>query len=384
MRIALDCRCVFRGMGGIGRYTWSLLHEYASLDRANDYVCYFTHLEPPAPIRLPGRFCVRTFEAGMIDERFDHLILPTALEEDRIDLYHNPTFAVPIVRTGARTVATVHDAVFRRHPTLVEPRLRNYLDQATRRSSLHADHLITVSEFSRVEICGLYAISEERITAIPNGVHLPEPEDHRVNGAAAALSTKGLDSGMYVLYVGSVEPKKNIDVLLLAFKAVSDRQESRCLRLAIAGSRGAAGYPLEERISELGLRERVVILGHVPEEALEALYRHALVFVYPSLYEGFGFPPLEAMARGIPTIVSDASSLPEVVGEDALRVDPRDPELFAQAILGLLSDSTLRDQLSRRGRERAGKFTWRRSAEKHLAVYQSVMSEKHETHPSRL
>jgi glycosyltransferase involved in cell wall biosynthesis len=382
VRIALDCRCVFKGMGGIGRYTWSLLNEYTSLDLENDYVCYFTRLEPPAPLRLSSRFRVRVFEAGMIDERFDNLVLPSALEEDQIDLYHNPTFAVPVVRTRARTVATVHDAVFRRHPNLVEPGLRNYLDHATRRAEKHADHLITVSEFSKREIKSLYQVSEERITAIPNGVRLPNSEKSDSKDAESVLQGRGLSPAGYILYVGSIEPKKNIDLLLQAFKEVLLRGERKGVRLALAGSRGAGQYSIEERIADLGLCENVVVLGYVSEEFLETLYREALAFVYPSLYEGFGLPPLEAMARGVPTIVSDSSSLPEVVGDAGIVVDPKSPALFAQAILDLLKSPTLRQELSKKGAERSHLFTWRQSAKRHLAVYRSILSRQYETHPS--
>jgi alpha-1,3-rhamnosyl/mannosyltransferase len=156
------------------------------------------------------------------------------------------------------------------------------------------------------------------------------------------------------------------------------------LRLALAGSKGQDDYPLEARISALRLEGRVAALGYVPGDLLEVLYRNALVFVYPSLYEGFGIPPLEAMARGVPTVASDAASLPEVVGEDGVLVNPRRPDLLAAAIGDLLRDPARREELSRRGRRRAAGFTWRRSAERHLEIYKAAASLRHESPASRV
>ena len=370
MRIALDCRCVFKGMGGIGRYTWSLLAELASTDLENDYVCYFTRLDLPGPLRLPERFRLRRCDAGMIDERFDQLVLPTILEQDKVDVYHNPTFAVPLIRTKARKIATVHDVVFRRHPELVEPRLRSYLDRATGWAARHADHLITVSEFSRREITDLYPVEPDRVSAIPNGVDAP-PETGDVPDPSA-LAAVGLAPGKYVLYVGRIEAKKNITALLLAWKALSRRKADPFLKLALVGSWDPREYPLKEKVEEFGLGTSVRALGYVPGEMLENLYRNAFVFVYPSLYEGFGFPPLEAMGRGIPTIVSNASSLPEVVGEDAVLVDPTRPEALAGALAELIDSPEKRSELSARGRRRASTFTWAQSAGRHREVYASV------------
>ena len=381
MRIAIDCRSVFQGMGGIGQYAWSLVREFAQLDATNRYVCYFTHLDPPEALQLPANFVIRSFQAGMIDERFDQFILPTLLREDRIDVYHNPTFAVPVVRNGTRTVATIHDVVFRRHPNLVEPKLRRYLDIATRRACNSADRLITVSEFSKKEMVELFEVPPDRVTVISNGVrapaHLAAPSAQTQRG----LMELGLERHRYALYVGSVEPKKNIDLLLRGFRSAVDRLAGFDLKLALAGPRGTEPYDVDSRVKELGISGCVSLLGFVPSDLLEILYRSALLFIYPSLYEGFGLPPLEAMARGVPTIVSNASSLPEVVGDAAILVDPLNPEPLSDAILDLVRDSRRREDLGGKGIERAERFSWRRSAKAHLDVYQSLAS-SHESRAS--
>lgn len=383
MKIALDCRAAFKGMGGIGRYTWSLLQEYAKVDTRDEFVCYFTHLEPPGPLTLPGQFRVKTFEAGMIDERFDQLVLPDLLERDGIDVYHNPTFAVPLVRGRARTVSTIHDVVFKRHPNLVEKRLARYLDKATLRSARMADLIITVSEFSKREIMSLYNVPADRIRVIPNGGHLPRLGwEGRAN--SKILQGLGLKTGGYALYVGSLEPKKNIRVLLDTFSSLAKEGRHPDLKLVLAGGGGSPDYPVDSLAQSPNLKGKVLLTGYVPEETLEALYHHALVFVYPSLYEGFGLPPLEAMARGVPTIVSDASSLPEVVGAAGLCIDPSRPDLFAKAIADLASDPDRRQELSIQGRQRAKEFTWKRSALAHLEVFTFLGSIKHENTASRV
>lgn len=373
MKIAFDCRSIFKGMGGIGRYALSLLNELAAIDQENEYVCYFTHLDHPEPFEFPARFERRVFQAGMIDERFDQLILPTLLAEDRIDLYHNPTFAVPVVRGRARTIATVHDVVFRRHPELVEPRLRDYLDRATQRACRHAHGIITVSEFSKREILDLYSVSPARVAVIHNGVELPRGGGDPPGNGTGLLSEAGLEPEGYVLYVGAIEEKKNLDLLIRGFQAACQTGLPPSIRLALAGARNSKTYPLGERLRDSGIGDRVRVLGYVPADLLEVLYAHAFAFVYPSLYEGFGFPPLEAMARGIPTIVSDASSLPEVVGDAAIKVDPGQPERMAEAIRSLALDPSVRQEFAARGPRRAAELTWHRSALRHLELYQSVM-----------
>jgi glycosyltransferase involved in cell wall biosynthesis len=290
---------------------------------------------------------------------------------------------VPVIRDGATTVATVHDVVFKRHPQLVEPKLRHYLDAATRRACRTADSLITVSEFSKREIVELYGVDPGRIIVIPNGVRQPVPASASQDRSAARLTPLELSTGAYVLYVGSIEPKKNIDLLLGAFRIASDRLPGFPIKLALAGSRASGDYPIERRIAELGIAGRVAVLGYVPTDLLEDLYAHALMFAYPSLYEGFGLPPLEAMARGVPTIVSNSSSLPEVVGGDALLADPAEPESWAEAIIKLAEEPRLREGLGLRGVERAKQFSWRRSAEAHVDVYGTVVR-SHENCASRV
>jgi glycosyltransferase involved in cell wall biosynthesis len=372
VRIALDCRSAFAGMGGIGRYAWSLFQEFRSLAGQHEVFCYFSHLPPPGPVQVPENFRVRIIESGMVDERFDQFILPSLLEEDEVDVYHNPTFSVPSVHGKTRLVSTVHDVVFVKRPDLVEPRLREYLDKATRRAARGASRIITVSDFSARGITECYEVPSASIAVIPNGVHPPAQFS---DSSKATLARLGIPAGEYVLYVGSIEPKKNLELLLQALDLLRTEDGNRP-HLVLAGSHGSCAASLRSELENRAQRGAVTLTGHVTDPDLEALYADAALFVYPSLYEGFGLPPLEAMLRGVPTIVADSTSLPEVVGDAALKVDSAKPEALAQAMRTLLADAPKRNKLSDAGRTRAAEFTWKRSAAAHLGVYEAVAALK--------
>lgn len=372
MRIGLDCRSAFAGMGGIGRYAWSLLQEFRTLASKHEVFCYFSHHAPPAPLQVPENFRVRVIEAGMVDERFDQFVLPGLLEEDEIDVYHNPTFSVPTIHGKTRLISTVHDVVFAKRPDLVEPRLNEYLHRATSRAARGASRIITVSNFSAREISECYGVSSSAITVIPNGVHAAAQQTTDPREVRQRL---GVPAEGYVLYVGSIEPKKNLELLLQALN-IRKQADGKPMHLVLAGSHGACAKSLRDKIEACVKNGEATLTGHVTDSELEALYAGSVLFVYPSLYEGFGLPPLEAMLRGVPTIVADATSLPEVVGDAALRVDPCNPEALAGAIGSVLADASMRDQLSGMGRLRAAEFTWWKSAEAHLRVYEEVAAAK--------
>lgn len=370
MRLAIDCRSVFQGMGGIGRYAWSLLQEFRSVLTGDAVTCYFTHLPPPAPVQLPENFAIRIIEAGMVDDRFDQFILPTLLEEDRADLYFNPTFSVPTLRGATKVVSTVHDVVFARRPELVEERLRTYLDRATRRAARSADRIVTVSEFSSREIQETYGVGTARIRVIPNGVHAPTAGSGDTGiGRSGRTPLPG-----YALYVGSLEPKKNVESLVRAIELLHAQGDGP--HLVLSGNTESCGGQLRVVLDRLSGSGKVTLTGHVPDAELEGIYARAGVFVYPSLYEGFGLPPLEAMLRGVPTIVSNSTSLPEVVGDAALKVNSEDSHELAASIRTVLRDETLRRSMVEAGRKRAAQFTWRKSAEAHAQLFSEAIGTK--------
>ena len=368
MRIVLDCRSVFPGRGGIGRHTEELARWLPKVDGQHEYVLLTTDRQKE-PICTADRVRQISFPAGMIDPVWEQVQLPAQLRELGASLYHNPCFALPVVGSGCRQAVTVHDIVFRTHPGLVEPGLRDYLNHWTAHAVVVAEAIITVSEFSRDEICRAYGVARERVHVVYNGIS-PEFRRVKLGRRAAKLQAQYGLPDRFVLYVGSLEPKKNIDRLLAAF-AEGEKSEAEGVGLVVAGSAGGRNFDVGDAIKRAGAG-RVTVTGYVPDEDVVALMNLASVFVYPSLYEGFGLPPLEAMACGTPTVVSDATCLPEVVGDGAIIAPAEDVEGLAQAMIRALSDRELRRSLQRRGRARAREFTWERAARETLAIYESV------------
>jgi alpha-1,3-rhamnosyl/mannosyltransferase len=302
-------------------------------------------------------------QAAMIDPEFEQVRLPALLDELGADIYHGTAFAIPIAKTRAKRVATVHDVVFRRRPELVEEGLRGYLDRWTDVACDLADAIVTVSEFSRREIRALYPRFSPRIEVIPNAVDdaFFEPPPMRVAGDP------------YVLYVGALETKKNIGPLLRGFAALLRMAPDLPHALVLVGARGGAPFDLERALAaEPALQGRVHAPGIVGEAEVRALYAQATALCYLSEYEGFGLPPLEALAAGTPCVVSDRASLPEVTAGAAIVVDPFDEDAIARALLAVIRDSSLRALLEKTGRAAARRYAWSKSAARLAALYREL------------
>jgi glycosyltransferase involved in cell wall biosynthesis len=373
MKIVVDARCVFRGKGGIGRYAQGLLDALAWSDMSDELVVLFSGVAPSDDLDLPDRVACFAVPAAMIDEMWDQLHLPAVLVHLAADIYFNPAFGTPVLAT-CRRVATIHDVVFERHPELVEAGLRRHLQRAARFTVDHADRILTVSEFSKREIGEVYGVAPERVRVVCNGI---DPRFHPValspqKRASISQDLKLPQDTPFLLYVGAIEPKKNIENLLRAYAGVRERIPHR---LVLAGGQGGMPWDPGLVIDGLRLADSVRVVGYVPDEKAVELMNLADGFVYPSLYEGFGLPPLEAMACGTPTLVSSASSLPEVVGDGALVADPRDVEELGEGIVRLATDEGLRAELTARGRQRASQFTWERAARELLAVFAELAAE---------
>ncbi len=370
MKIALDCRSVFPGRGGIGRYAASLAKTLTQIDTRNEYLLLTTERQTE-PITRDGRVTQLALKAAMIDEIWEQLHLPTVLEDRKVDLYHNPCFSLPVVKTTRWRVATVHDVVFRRHPELVNPTLRDYLDRWSEHALDVADAIITATEFSKRDIVETYGALAKRIEVIPHGVEqrFQRREDRN---AAAALRKKYKLPRRFVLYVGAIEAKKNIDRLLEAFAMLVRNGRHGDRKLVLAGGQGGGAYDLEQATKQVGLQGHVVYVGYVSDEDVVTLMNLADLFVYPSLYEGFGLPALEAMACGTPTVVSDATCLPEVVADGALIAPAEDAAGLAERMAQVLNDKKLEEMLIQRGVRRAREFGWERTARWTLELYESV------------
>src|SRR6266540_1022065 len=341
MRIAIDARKLHDF--GIGTYVQNLLRQLARLDADSDYVLFCRKEDRDALDALGPNFRTIVDSASPYSLR-EQISIPTRLTRERVDVYHSPHYVLPpLVR--CRSVVTIHDCIHLMFPQYLPNRLaygyaKTFMWWAAHRSA----RVLTVSEASKRDILHYFDIPEEKVTVIHNGlderyrVPPPDAEVHRVRERFQ------LDE-RFVLYAGNVKPHKNVERLIDAFHILHTTGFAH-LKLLIIGNDISKYATLRRAIHTHDLHKYVRFLGFVPDETLAALYRLAAVFVFPSLYEGFGFPPLEAMAAGTPVVASNLSSLPEVLGDAALLVDPYDANALADAIRRVLVDDALRCELS--------------------------------------
>jgi len=288
---------------------------------------------------------------------------PLAQAAAQADVLHTPILIVP-PKKRAPLVVTVFDLTFLMFPQHHLLSTRVLLGTGLRRAVRSADAFLAISESTKRDLVRLTGVPPERIHVTP----LAADPLFRPSEDNGALARHGIDRP-YVLYVGTLEPRKNISVLLRAFAALEDKEAL----LVLAGAKGWMYEEIFEVLGQLGLRERTRALGYVSDEDLPVLYSQAAVFVYPSLFEGFGLPVLEAMQCGTPVITTDVSSLPEVAGEAAILVSPDDAAGLARALGRVLSEPARREEMRGRSLERAARFSWRKTAEATLEVYEGVM-----------
>ncbi|MCR4639762.1 glycosyltransferase family 1 protein [Ruminococcus sp.] len=274
-----------------------------------------------------------------------------------------------------KKVVTVHDMVYKTFPETVRGRTKYMLDIGLKRSIRRADLIVTDSEFSKTEIIKYFPKCESKIRVVPCGVDLerfhPCTEPQRIPEVKKSLEIEG----DYFLYVGTIEPRKNLERLISAYAAFAKKVGEKAPKLVLAGGKGWLDKGIYCRVEKLGMEKNIIFTKYVPSEDMNPLMCGALAFVFPSLYEGFGMPPLEAMACGVPVLASGEASLPEVTGDCAVICDAYDIKSIARGLYKLYSDEKLRSELSRRGLERAQGFTWERSAKMLMDVYRELKNE---------
>lgn len=369
MRIAIDAHAVGTGLGGNESYVANLIAALAEIDSENRYTLYVTNRD--AIDRFRDRwpnFKVRSTLPHTPLIRIP-VTLSAELRRNPVDVLHVQYTAPPFVPCAL--VSTIHDLSFEHLPETFKKRSWMQLRLTVRHTAKKADHIVTLSEFSRADIADTYKIPTDRITvtppaAPPNFAPAPEAEIRRV------CRTYAID-GDYILAVGSIQPRKNLVRLMAAYSDLRRRRpKAKLPKLVLVGKQAWLYNETVRTISELELGKSVILTGYVPETDLPALYSGALCFVYPSFFEGFGLPPLEAMKCGAPVIVGNRTSLPEVVDDAALLVDPFDIAAIAGAIEKVIDDESLRTTLKKRGLKRAASFDWHDTARKTLAVYKKA------------
>jgi glycosyltransferase involved in cell wall biosynthesis len=355
-------------------YYWcvAMLAESQQLHKSHSFVFWAPDVEhdplPPSPNKtfVSGRLLSRgAWETLWGSSRIG------ALRSD-IDIYHVTYTVMPAPRRSRHTklVVTIYDLAFARYPeTLPEWGSLRYLSSCLARQVEEADRIITISESTKRDLMLMLGAPAEKIDVIYPGTDLQAPKPD----SAALPQFEALRlPPRYVLCVGTWEPRKNLPRLLQAWHQLRHKLRERDVYLCLCGGKGWKYEEIERTINDLGLKDSVLSLGYVPRELLPHLYANALMFVYPSLYEGFGLPVLEAMSCGTPVITSRASSLPEAAGDAALLIDPESVEAIASAIEVLLGDEELRAQMTAKGFAHARNFSWRSAARETLAVYDSL------------
>lgn len=369
LKVAIDARQLVLGPSGDRTYLLNLLREYPGL--APDWrfaLCY----ERDGPAGLPTDVSGDSFSVHRLPAFPGWLWTPMAwprfLRTAGAHVGHAQYLVPP--RAPCPTVVTIHDVSFLRHPEWFPARAVRVMRRLIPWSARWATRIITGSEHAADEISGLCGVAREKVVVMPYaaGADFTPGDRHRAREHVAAAY--GL-TDRYVLAVGLIQPRKNLPRLLEAFVAVTRRHND--VVLAVAGRDGPEAQAVRQLVAGLGLVGRVRFLGSVPEADLPELYRAATMLVYPSLYEGFGLPALEAMACGTPVVASCTTSLPEVVGEAGLLVDPLSVGEIAQAMERVLSDADLAARLSAAGLARAQRFSWRRCAEQHLALFADLV-----------
>ena len=372
MRIGVDCRMYSDAFTGIGKYVYELVEWLQDNDRGNDYVLFFnepqfTRFEPRNPRFRKALAGCRHYSLR------EQLLFPLALAREKCDLVHFTHFNAPILWRGP-TVVTVHDLTLSFYPG---KKMTAWWQRLAYRAVLRsvvgrAEEVIAVSAHTRKDILEVIGIPSDRVRVIPNGI---DPEPFRraradAAGRAAVLGKYRLEPG-YLLYAGVWRDHKNLPRLLGAMDLL--RKKGVPARLVLAGKEDPAYNEVRETIKRRDLSNLVRAVGFVDGKDLPYLYAGAAAFAFPSLYEGFGLPVLEAMAAGTPVACSNTSSLPEVAGPGGARFfDPFSEESIADALEDVLRDGQLRERLSAAGRERVGAFSWAEMSRATLRAYEDA------------
>lgn len=371
MRIGINVRHIQSRPTGVAKYMLNSILNLKKLDyNNNQYLLFFGSDKPVPEVILDAGFDYDVSKIPTNNQIFKflwaQLYLPHAIKAHKIDLFHEFSLISPVIKK-CRTVLTVYDLAHLYLPECYTYMTRLYLNSLLSRSIKQADSIIAISESSKRDIMEHFKIAPEKIKVVYAGIDeifRPIDDMEELERIKKVYRIKG----DFILTVSLISPRKNLIRLIEAFKALRDQKKIDS-QLVIVGRKAWLYEDVFREVASSGLEEDVIFCGHIPREHLLCLYNAATLFAYPSLYEGFGLPILEAMACATPVMASNVSSMPEVCGEAALLVDPYDIEELASAIADIVSKPHLRQTLIKRGLEQVSKFSWKKTAEETLAVY---------------
>jgi glycosyltransferase involved in cell wall biosynthesis len=369
VRIGIDARKLHDF--GIGTYIRNLLRQLARMDDRTEFVV-FCRPEDRETLSTLGENFRAVAETAANYSVTEQLRIPLALRREGVTLFHAPHYVLPpLVR--CRSVVTIHDCIHLMFPQYLPNRLAfGYARTSIGLAARRATRVLTVSESSKRDILRFVDTEPDKIDVIYNAYDERFAIDPAEEDVVRVRERYQLQDE-FVLYAGNVKPHKNLERLIDAFHIVRNRGLDH-LKLVMIGDEISKYTALRRAVHRHQLHKYVRFLGYLPEETLAVMYRLAGVFVFPSLYEGFGLPPLEAMASGTPVVTSNVSSLPEVAGDAAVLVDPYDPHAIADGIYRVLTDADLRKDLRRKGVARAGQFSWEQSVRRVRKIYGEVVN----------
>ncbi len=373
MRIGIDVRIAHYARGGIRNYGLRLLRALARIDAESEYIVLHSRKSRHPPVPGPNFYPVACWTPA--HHRMERWTLGAEVARLRLDLLHSIDF-IPPAWGYRRSVITVHDLTFLHYPQFITVESRAYYNRQIADAVRRAEHILADSHATQSDLASMLNVPADKVTV----VHLAADPVFRPldqGRVSSVVARHGLGPG-FLLCVGTLEPRKNLPGLLEAYRLLLDGLDGingmdNLAPLVLIGGRGWLYDDIFERVETLRLSDRVQLLHDVPDADLPALYNAASLLTTPSFYEGFGLPALEAMACGTPVVVSDRSSLPEIVGQAGLLVNPDDPSDIAQALARVLTDHRLRERMRELGLAQAAQFSWDQTARETLAVYRRVL-----------
>lgn len=373
MKIALDGMPLGSELTGVGHYTFELARSLAQAAPQDEFTLVSPLPASPSVAALirdaPKNLFHTTRPRGALNRRWWSLGLPLYLKRQTFDLFHGTNYEIPLW-SPQPSVVTIHDLSLLLHPAAHERRLVRRARWRLPLMVRSAARVITPTEAIKAEVCETLKVVAEKVVVTPEA---PRSVFKRIELAETEVLRRrlGIEEN-FILFVGTVEPRKNLQRLVQAFERIL-RTTPLSPQLVIAGGQGWLMDDFPASIRQRGVEDRVRLTGYLEDEDLCALYSACSVFVYPSLYEGFGLPPLEAMACGAPVITSDIPAVRETVANAAVCVDPLNVEQLAQGLVDMLSNEEMRRHFSQAGTERVKSFSWERTAERTLEVYRGLL-----------
>lgn len=373
MKAGIDGRAAkwYRGTG-IGTYTHQLISSLNELDRLNKYLLFMPE-NSISDISFNQNFQIRNITEGSKSNFWDEVNIPNILIDKDIELYHVPQNGVGLPKEKiCPFVITLHDVIPYKMPETVGESYLKIFNEEMPDIVSRCDGIITVSQFSKDDIANAFNFPKEKIYV----THLAAESIYRPldKEECSSLIKNQYDiSGDFIIYVGGFSPRKNIIGLIEAFSMLRKKYK-KDTKLVIVGKQGKSYSIYKKRTQALGIEENVLFPGFIPIEHMPALYNASKLLVYPSFYEGFGLPPVEAMACGVPVITSNVTSIPEVLGTSAVFINPHDADQLCEAMLNVLSNDILRDKLIMSGLVRSSELSWHNTAKETLLAFSKIIN----------